>query len=60
MYLCREYKITSVGMTNKNTDFQRSMAKLGFVIDDDCLYLTTGNYTTLPDLQIQFHIEKAK
>ena len=36
------------------------MAKLGFVIDDDCLYLTTENYTTLPDLQIQFHIEKAK
>ncbi|WP_157909066.1 class I SAM-dependent DNA methyltransferase [Capnocytophaga leadbetteri] len=36
------------------------MAKLGFVIEDDCLYLTTENYTTLSDIQIQFHIEKAK
>ena len=60
MYLCRKYKTIGVGITNKNIDFQKSMAKLGFVIDDDYLYLTTENYTTLPDLQIQFHIEKAK
>ncbi len=46
-------------ITNKNTDFQNSIAKLGFAMGDDCLYLTT-DYTTLPDLQIQFHIEKAK
>ena len=60
MYLCRKYKTIGVGIANKNIDFQKSMAKLGFVIDDDCLYFTTKNYTTLPDLQIQFHIEKAK
>ena len=60
MYLCRKYKTIGVGIANKNIDFQQSMAKLGFVIEDDCLYLTTENYTTLSDIQIQFHIEKAK
>src|SRR5690606_11908438 len=40
-------------------DFQEVIAKLGFAIEDDCLYLTE-NKKELPDPQIQFHIEKAK
>lgn len=42
-----------------NIDFQEVIAKLGFAIEDDCLYLTE-NKKELPDPQIQFHIEKAK
>lgn len=42
-----------------NIDFQGVIAKLGFAIDDDSLYLTE-NKKELPDPQIQFHIEKAK
>lgn len=42
-----------------NIDFQGVMAKLGFAIEDDSLYLTE-NKKELPDPQIQFHIEKAK
>ena len=42
-----------------NIDFQEVIAKLGFAIEDDCLYLTE-NKKELSDPQIQFHIEKAK
>jgi hypothetical protein len=42
-----------------NIDFQEVIAKLGFAIEDDCLYLTE-NKKALVDPQIQFHIEKAK
>ena len=43
---------------HKNTDFQEVIAKLGFAMDDDCLY-TTENRKNLPAPQIAFHIEKA-
>lgn len=43
---------------NKIVDFKDVIAKLGFVLDDDCLYLTE-NQNQLPDPQIQFHLEKA-
>jgi len=43
---------------NKNSDFQKVIAKLGFAIEDDSLFLTNDE-RTLPDPQIQFHIEKA-
>ena len=42
----------------KTTDFQNVIVKLGFTLDDDCLYLTESQ-NQLPDPQIQFHIEKA-
>ena len=44
---------------NKNIDFQCVIARLGFAMDDDCLYLTEDT-NSLPDPQIQFHIEKAR
>lgn len=43
---------------NENIDFQHIISRLGFVTEDDCLYLTI-NKKDLPDPQIQFHIEKA-
>lgn len=43
---------------SKNIDFQKVIASLGFAIEDDCLFLTNKK-SSLPDPQIQFHIEKA-
>lgn len=43
---------------NKSIDFQEVIARLGFTLEDNCLYLTEEK-SSLPDPQIQFHIEKA-
>jgi len=42
-----------------SVDFQTVIAKLGFAMEDDCLYLIENN-KPLSDPQIKFHIEKAK
>ncbi|MBD3903365.1 SAM-dependent methyltransferase [Chryseobacterium sp. Ch-15] len=42
----------------KNTNFQEDIAKLGFVMEDDCLHLT-NQQSSISDPEIQFHIEKA-
>jgi len=43
---------------NKNSNFQKVIVKLGFDLEDDSLFLTNDK-RSLPDPQIQFHIEKA-
>lgn len=42
----------------KNTEFLEDIAKLGFVMEDDCLYLT-NKQSSISEPEIQFHIEKA-
>jgi methylase of polypeptide subunit release factors len=44
---------------NKDYDFQSIIAKLGFNIKDNSLFLIDRE-NNLPDPQIQFHLEKAK
>lgn len=46
------------GIKNKYSNFRIVIAKLGFAIEDDSLFLTNDK-RSLPDPQIQFHIEKA-
>lgn len=43
---------------NNGANFQCVIARLGFKMDDDCLFFT-NKQTSLPYPQIQFHIEKA-
>ena len=43
---------------NKDIDFHKVIARLGFALEDDCLYMTEKE-SSFPEPQIQFHIEKA-